>query len=147
MFLFGPIFSLKLAHLPRTLGSAGVLITPLTNTKLKGEFRTVCSVNSEKSVSMIHSRKEEFKCDLVASWTVQVGDLDQALHLWRYTGGFSSIDKCNALLAVDKVSLMTHRPLFYTLCLLGRLANQVIQINWKLIRNYSCTLGYSSSWK
>uniref|UniRef100_A0A1B6F0A0 NIPSNAP domain-containing protein n=1 Tax=Cuerna arida TaxID=1464854 RepID=A0A1B6F0A0_9HEMI len=59
--------------------------------------------NYEKCVHMIHSRKDEFKCDLVASWTVQVGDLDQALHLWRYTGGFTSIDKCNALLAVDKV--------------------------------------------
>lgn len=67
--------------------------------------------NYEKSVKMIHSRKEEFKCDLVASWTVQVGDLDQALHLWRYTGGFSSIDKCNSLLAVDKAyqQLLTER--------------------------------------
>lgn len=69
--------------------------------KVHYHSKNVCS---EKSVSMIHSRKDEFKCDLVASWTVQVGDLDQALHLWRYTGGFSSIDKCNALLAVDKVS-------------------------------------------
>ena len=43
--------------------------------------------------------------ELVASWTVELGDLDQALHLWRYTGGFSVIDSARKKLAQDKVSL------------------------------------------
>lgn len=28
----------------------------------------------------------------MASWTVHVGDMDQCLHLWKYTGGFEKID-------------------------------------------------------
>jgi len=43
--------------------------------------------------------------ELVASWTVELGDLDQALHLWRYTGGFSTIDNAKKKLAQDKVRL------------------------------------------
>jgi hypothetical protein len=43
--------------------------------------------------------------ELVGSWTVDVGDLDQALHLWRYTGGFSAIDSAKQKLAQDKVRL------------------------------------------
>uniref|UniRef100_A0A1B6BWU4 NIPSNAP domain-containing protein n=1 Tax=Clastoptera arizonana TaxID=38151 RepID=A0A1B6BWU4_9HEMI len=61
--------------------------------------------NYEESVNIIHSQQNELSCDLVASWTVQVGDLDQALHLWRYTGGFASIDKCSQVLSKDKVSI------------------------------------------
>ena len=42
--------------------------------------------------------------ELVASWTVELGDLDQALHLWRYTGGFAAIDNCKKVLNQDPVS-------------------------------------------
>lgn len=52
---------------------------------------------------MIHSKKEELSADLVASWTVQVGDLDQVVHIWRYTGGFAAIDKARAYLETDNV--------------------------------------------
>ncbi|KAG5900072.1 hypothetical protein JTB14_016045 [Gonioctena quinquepunctata] len=34
---------------------------------------------------------------LVGSWTVNVGDQDQALHLWKFTGGYETIDQYNAL--------------------------------------------------
>lgn len=40
---------------------------------------------------MIQSKKE-IACELVGSWQVQVGDVDQCLHLWRYTGGFEKVD-------------------------------------------------------
>ncbi|KAJ8913744.1 hypothetical protein NQ315_007461 [Exocentrus adspersus] len=36
--------------------------------------------------------------ELVGSWTVNVGDQDQALHLWRFTGGFEKIDVYNKVL-------------------------------------------------
>lgn len=49
--------------------------------------------NYQKTVQLIEAKKEEISCDLVASWTVQVGDMDQVLHLWRYTGGFEAIDQ------------------------------------------------------
>ncbi|KAL7019546.1 hypothetical protein ACKWTF_011151 [Chironomus riparius] len=47
--------------------------------------------NYTKTVQLIESKKD-LGCDLVGSWSVQVGDLDQMLHLWRYTGGFEKID-------------------------------------------------------
>lgn len=58
--------------------------------------------NYEELVNLIHHRNKDTNCDLVASWNVHVGDLDQSLHLWRYTGGFSSIDKSIKLLGEDK---------------------------------------------
>lgn len=33
--------------------------------------------------------------ELVGSWTVNVGDQDQALHLWKFTGGYEKIDYFN----------------------------------------------------
>jgi hypothetical protein len=59
---------------------------------------------SAENVNHIHSKKQELNLELVGSWTVEVGDLDQALHLWQYSGGFQNIDKAQALLAKDNVS-------------------------------------------
>ncbi|XP_045591890.1 protein NipSnap isoform X2 [Procambarus clarkii] len=39
--------------------------------------------------------------ELQGSWTVTVGDQDQCLHLWKYAGGYSSIDAANKLFASD----------------------------------------------
>jgi hypothetical protein len=56
---------------------------------------------SQQSVQLIDAHQLNY--ELVASWTVELGDLDQALHLWRYTGGFSAIDSAKNKLAQDKV--------------------------------------------
>jgi len=58
--------------------------------------------NYKKTVQLIESKKDSLACDLIASWTVQVGDMDQALHLWRYTGGFEKIDKAHNELSQDQ---------------------------------------------
>lgn len=58
--------------------------------------------NYEENVNLIHSKKSNLKCELVGSWTVEVGDLDQALHLWQYTGGYESIDHAQAVLSKDE---------------------------------------------
>jgi len=39
-----------------------------------------------------------------------VGDLDQALHVWRYTGGFAAVDKAKKTLSNDEVC----RSLFFS---------------------------------
>ncbi|KAJ9580301.1 hypothetical protein L9F63_004041, partial [Diploptera punctata] len=39
--------------------------------------------NYQKGIQLIQGHKLSY--ELVASWTVELGDLDQALHLWRYT--------------------------------------------------------------
>ncbi|KAL2720553.1 protein NipSnap [Vespula squamosa] len=58
--------------------------------------------NYEQNVNLIHSKKSDLKCELVGSWTVSVGDLDQALHLWQYTGGYERIDYAQTLLSKDE---------------------------------------------
>ncbi|CAO1424886.1 unnamed protein product [Diamesa hyperborea] len=56
--------------------------------------------NYKKNVQLIESKKN-LNCELVGSWTVQVGDLDQCIHLWRYTGGFEKVDMAERELALD----------------------------------------------
>lgn len=60
----------------------------------------------EKNASLLEQKKEELHCGLIGSWTVSVGELDQALHLWRYTGGFKSIDQTRLILSKDEVRVM-----------------------------------------
>lgn len=72
---------------------------------------------SKTSSEFVESRKSELGCELVGSWTVSVGDMDQALHLWRYVGGFEKIDKAKILFRENPVSdplldnLMTRRQI------------------------------------
>jgi len=56
--------------------------------------------NYKKTVQLIESKKD-LCCELVASWSVQVGDLDQCLHLWRYTGGFEKVDLAEKVMKTD----------------------------------------------
>lgn len=57
--------------------------------------------NYQENVNLIHSKKSELNCELVGSWTVEVGDLDQALHLWQFTGGFERVDKAQLFFSQD----------------------------------------------
>lgn len=66
---------------------------------------------SKKTVQLVHSKKE-LACDLIGSWTVAVGDVDQCVHLWRYTGGFEKIDKAHRELYGDKVWIKDSNMLF-----------------------------------
>lgn len=66
------------------------------------------SVSSAENVNHIHSKKKDLNLELVGSWTVEVGDLDQALHLWQYSGGFHNIDKAQALLSEDDVTYLLY---------------------------------------
>ncbi|KAL0266579.1 UNVERIFIED_CONTAM: hypothetical protein PYX00_009081 [Menopon gallinae] len=69
--------------------------------------------NFKQNVELIHS-KPDLKVELVGSWTVMVGDMDQALHLWRYTGGYARIDNALSILAQDKdyVKLQQDRGMY-----------------------------------
>lgn len=58
---------------------------------------------SEKIVNIINSKKSELKLEIVGSWTVVAGDVDQAVHLWQYSGGYDSVDRAQIELSKDKV--------------------------------------------
>ncbi|XP_036339399.1 protein NipSnap-like isoform X5 [Rhagoletis pomonella] len=67
--------------------------------------------NYKTSVQLVNEKKAILSCNLVASWTVHVGDMDQCLHLWKYTGGFEKIDIAKEDLWHDEeyMSLMNER--------------------------------------
>ncbi|XP_043064410.1 protein NipSnap-like [Drosophila ficusphila] len=67
--------------------------------------------NYKNTVGLINDKKANLSCDLVASWTVQVSDMDQCLHLWKYTGSFEKIDQAKEDLWNDPkyLSLMQER--------------------------------------
>jgi len=46
--------------------------------------------NYERHVQLATTLKSG---ELVGSWSVGVGDQDQVIHLWRYTGGYSGMDE------------------------------------------------------
>ncbi|GLV38501.1 nipsnap [Carabus blaptoides fortunei] len=54
--------------------------------------------NYKNQYDLIKS-KDEMGSDLIGSWTVSVGDMDQALHLWKYSGGFEKIDYAKKIFA------------------------------------------------
>lgn len=43
--------------------------------------------------------------ELVGSWTVNVGDQDQALHLWKFHGGYETIDTYSNIVAENEVKI------------------------------------------
>lgn len=112
--------------------------------------------NYATSVELVHSQKAELGCELVGSWTVSVGDMDQALHLWRYTGGFEKIDKAKKLfndnqdyikLELERGNFLRSRHLQYLLAFSfwpsgePRTGNNVYEI-----RSYSLKPGTMIEW-
>ncbi|XP_052865637.1 protein NipSnap [Anopheles cruzii] len=69
--------------------------------------------NYKNTVQIVQS-KENLSMELIGSWNVEVGDLDQCLHLWRYTGGFEMVDQAKLELTSDQsyVQLMQERGTF-----------------------------------
>lgn len=67
-----------------------------------GKF-TYFSFTSEKKAALITSLRKETECDLVGAWTVEIGDLDQSLHLWRFKGGYYGVDKARKFLDENSV--------------------------------------------
>jgi len=65
--------------------------------------RFLFSVSSERVVQSCQ-KIPDLKYELIGSWSVHVGDLDQYVHLWKHRGGYAAIDKTNNILMHDKVS-------------------------------------------
>lgn len=80
------------------------LITKIKKLR-KQVLESMFEICSSENVRLIHSKKDDLNLELVGSWTVEVGDLDQALHLWQYSGGYQIVDKAQSLLAKDNVNI------------------------------------------
>jgi len=56
--------------------------------------------NYEKYVNEVNTR--DLNMELAGSWTVGVGDQDQCLHLWKYDGGYKTIDQAREKMSTDE---------------------------------------------
>uniref|UniRef100_T1J6G8 NIPSNAP domain-containing protein n=1 Tax=Strigamia maritima TaxID=126957 RepID=T1J6G8_STRMM len=56
--------------------------------------------NYENFVKLANQRND-LDADLMGSWLVDVGDQDQAIHLWRYNNGYAGLGKANSLLRTE----------------------------------------------
>jgi len=48
------------------------------------------------------AKHSSLSLSLVGSWTVGIGDQDQCVHLWRYDGGYGSVDAARGVLRTDQ---------------------------------------------
>ncbi|KAF2882459.1 hypothetical protein ILUMI_23684 [Ignelater luminosus] len=79
------------------------VIYALQTHNFRADSRQKYITNVENTVNFVKSLPGISETmELVGSWTVSVGDQDQALHLWKFTGGFESIDKTNAVFAENQ---------------------------------------------
>lgn len=54
----------------------------------------------------MESKQPELNCEHIGSWTVEVGEMDQALHLWQFNGSYAGIDYAQATLSQDEVCIL-----------------------------------------
>lgn len=64
---------------------------------------------SEKIVGLLSSLRNEIDCELAGSWTVEVGDIDQALLLYRFKGGYAGVDRARKFLDENSVSFVCRK--------------------------------------
>jgi hypothetical protein len=63
-----------------------------------------CFQSSEQAVQLCQ-KIPNLQYELIGSWSVHVGDLDQYVHLWKHQGGYAAIDKTNDILLNNQVSI------------------------------------------
>ncbi|XP_026527476.1 protein NipSnap homolog 2 [Notechis scutatus] len=93
---------------PRKDAHSNLLAKKETSSLYKLQFHNVkpeCldSYNKlcEKVLPKIHEGKE-YPCTLVGTWNTWYGEQDQAVHLWRYEGGYPALTEVMSKLRNDK---------------------------------------------
>ncbi|XP_057688105.1 protein NipSnap homolog 1 [Corythoichthys intestinalis] len=65
--------------------------------------------NLEAEVQKKLHQDTEYPCEVVGSWNTWYGEQDQAVHLWRYRGGYPALTECLNKLKVNKEYLEFRR--------------------------------------
>lgn len=69
-------------------------------------FNSIFFLNISEQVVKLCQKIPNLKYELIGSWSVRVGDLDQYIHLWKHQGGYAAIDKTNNVLLQNQVSFL-----------------------------------------
>ncbi|CAN0332654.1 protein NipSnap homolog 1-like [Lampetra fluviatilis] len=57
---------------------------------------------TEEALSAFIESGSEYPCEIVGSWNTWYGDQDQAVHLWRYKGGYPALTEAMNMLRQNK---------------------------------------------
>uniref|UniRef100_H3A787 Nipsnap homolog 1 n=1 Tax=Latimeria chalumnae TaxID=7897 RepID=H3A787_LATCH len=95
---------------PRKDAHSNLLAKKETSNLYKMQFHNVkpeCldaynSLAEEVLIPTLHSDKD-YPCDLVGSWNTWYGEQDQAVHLWRFSGGYPALMECAEKLKRNKI--------------------------------------------
>ncbi|XP_028680457.2 protein NipSnap homolog 1 [Erpetoichthys calabaricus] len=93
---------------PRTDAHSSLLSKKETSGLYKIQFHNVkpeCldAYNSlSAEVQQRLHRAEDYPCEILGSWNTWYGEQDQAVHLWRYSGGYPALMECLNKLRKDK---------------------------------------------
>ncbi|XP_043924390.1 protein NipSnap homolog 1 [Protopterus annectens] len=85
---------------PRKDAHSNLLSKKETSSLFKMQFHNVKpeyldSYNELTADIMHHLHTDQnYPCDLVGSWNTWYGEQDQAVHLWRYSGGYPALAEC-----------------------------------------------------
>ncbi|KAK9876366.1 hypothetical protein WA026_012675 [Henosepilachna vigintioctopunctata] len=78
------------------------IIYGLQTHNFRADSRTSYLQNMKNHLDLVKSQGTLDGVELVGSWTVNVGDQDQALHLWKFNGGYETIDTYNQIQAENE---------------------------------------------
>jgi len=67
---------------------------------VKPEYMQAYLQDYEKYVSMVEEKGTQ--AELTGSWTVDTGDQDDAIHLWKYPGGYPTLNKTREIYRTDQ---------------------------------------------
>ena len=70
--------------------------------RVKPEYMAQYLEESARFVELMDEKQTGAK--LAGSWTCMIGDQDEAVHLWKYKGGYSEYNKATAIYRTDPVS-------------------------------------------
>ncbi|PVD33037.1 hypothetical protein C0Q70_08485 [Pomacea canaliculata] len=77
----------------------------------RGMFRTINLLPASKGFPGLAASSGRFSeliemkqtgAELVGSWTVEIGDQDEAIHVWSYKGGYPVLNRANQIYRTDK---------------------------------------------
>uniref|UniRef100_A0A3B3SR63 Nipsnap homolog 1 (C. elegans) n=1 Tax=Paramormyrops kingsleyae TaxID=1676925 RepID=A0A3B3SR63_9TELE len=96
---------------PRTDAHSNLLSKKETSNLYKIQFHNVkpeCleaynNLSAEVQGHLHHDK--DYPCEVIGSWNTWYGEQDQAVHLWRYTGGYPALTECLNKLKQNKAYL------------------------------------------
>ncbi|CAG2230307.1 Protein NipSnap homolog 1,Protein NipSnap homolog 2,Protein NipSnap [Mytilus edulis] len=97
---------------PVTVANENIITDTVTTTDNKDDDEEEEEMESEENFDFEHSRfqglmhEKKTGANLVASFTVEIGDQDEAVHIWEYKGGYPVLNNATEIYRTDQAGTM-----------------------------------------